>query len=303
MEPLVNPSRRAFVKAGAASLAFATAIRSYAKSLGLPLGIQLYSVRDQLPRDYDGTLKELHTLGYRQVESAGYYNHTAAQVKQSIADAGLKLVSAHHSSVDLHKSLDQIIAFSHDLGLEYIICSFPGKAPGNEHNHDFVMDDWKWNADQFNKIGEKVAAAGMKFGYHNHTVEFTQVNGVLPFTELMRLTDPAKVTVEMDCGWVIVGGGNPIDLLQHFGNRISMLHIKDFKLPAGFVRGGGHPATTEPKPVELGHGDVDYKPIIDAAAATGHIRHCFVEQEAFTVPWKESLKIDAEYMHRIGAAV
>jgi sugar phosphate isomerase/epimerase len=303
LENPVNPSRRTFVKAGAASLALATAsIRTYAKSLNLPLGLQLYSVRQQLPADYAGTLKILGSMGYREAEAAGYYNHSPAEVKQAISDAGLKLVSAHHSSVDLHKNLDQIISFSHDLGLEYIICSFPGKAPGNEHNKAFVIDDWKWNAGEFNKIGEKVAAAGMKFGYHNHTVEFTQTEGVLPFVELMRLTDPAKVTVEMDCGWVIVGGGDPVKLLHNYGNRISMLHVKDFILPEGFVRGGGKPATSEPKPVELGHGAVDYKPILDAAAATGHIQHCFVEQEAFTVPWQESMKTDAGYMHKLGAA-
>ena len=278
-------------------------MQAFAKNLNLPLGIQLYSVRDLLPKDYLGTLKELTALGYKQVEAAGYYNHSAAEVKQAIADAGLNLLSAHHSSVDLHKQLDQIISFSHDLGLSYIICSFPGKTPANEHNKTFSIDDWKWNADEFNKIGEKVAAAGMKFGYHNHTVEFTQTEGVLPFVELMRLTDPSKVTVEMDCGWVIVGGGDPVKLLQSYGNRISMLHVKDFVLPAGFVRGGGKPATSEPKVEELGHGVVDYAPILAAAAATtGHIKHCFVEQEAFNVPWKESLKIDADYMHKIGAA-
>ena len=297
----MNPSRRTFLKASAASLAFATAMKSYAAQLKLPLGLQLYSVRDYLPKDYAGTLKELGVLGYKDVEAAGYYNHPAAEVKQAIAAAGLNLVSAHHSSVDLHKNLDQIIAFSHDLGLSYIICSFPGKTPANEHSKTFVMDDWKWNADEFNKIGEKVAAAGMKFGYHNHTVEFAPTDGTTPFIELMRLTDPAKVTVEMDCGWVIVGGGDPVALLNKFGNRISMLHVKDFILPAGFVRGGGKPATEEPKPVELGHGAVDYKPILEAAAATSHITHCFVEQEAFTVPWQQSLKIDADYMHKLGA--
>jgi sugar phosphate isomerase/epimerase len=299
----VNPSRRAFVKAGAAAVTLASLpIRALAAELHLPLGIQLYSVRDLLPKDYLGTLKELTTLGYHEVEAAGYYNHSAAEVKQAISDAGLKLVSAHYSSADLHKDLDQTISFSHDLGLSYIICSFPGKAPGNEDTKGFNMDDWKWNAQEFNKIGEKVAAAGMKFGYHNHTVEFTPTNGVLPFTELMRLTDPAKVTVEMDCGWVIVGGGNPVELLHHFGNRISMLHVKDFILPAGFVRGGGKPATEEPKIEELGKGSVDYKPILAAAAATGHIRHCFVEQEGFNLPWQESLKIDAGYMHKLGAS-
>jgi sugar phosphate isomerase/epimerase len=302
MEPIVNYSRRDFFKAGAAAVTIASLpIQSYAKTLKLPLGLQLYSVRDYLPKDYAGTLKELGVLGYKDVEAAGYYNHSAAEVKQAIAGAGLNLVSAHHSSADLHKDLDQIIAFSHDLGLSYIICSYPGKTPANEHAKSFVMDDWKWNADEFNKIGEKVSAAGMKFGYHNHTVEFTPTNGITPFIELMRLTDPAKVTVEMDCGWVIVGGGNPVELLHNFGNRISMLHVKDFILPAGFVRGGGKPATEEPKPVELGHGAVDYTPILEAAAATGNIQHCFVEQEAFTVPWQESLKIDADYMHKLGA--
>jgi sugar phosphate isomerase/epimerase len=305
MENNLTQSRRDFIKTSTAFACASTLIESnmlFAKSLGLPLGIQLYSVRELLPNDYPGTLKELSTLGFKEVESAGYWKHSAAEVKQAIADAGLKLVSAHHSSVDLHKDLDQIIAFSHDLGLSYIICSFPGKTPANEHNKAFNMDDWKWNADEFNKIGEKVAAAGMKFGYHNHTVEFTQTDGVLPFVELMRLTDPAKVTVEMDCGWVIVGGGNPVELLKNYGNRISMLHVKDFILPAGFVRGGGKPATEQPKIEELGLGSVDYRPILEAAAKTGHIKHCFVEQEAFNIPWKESLKIDADYMHKLGAS-
>lgn len=296
--------RRDFMKASAATLASASLLQStrlFANELKLPLAIQLYSVREQLPKDYAGTLKELATLGFKEVESAGYYDHSAADVKKAVSDAGLKLVSAHYSSDALHKDLDQAIAFSHDLGLQYVICSYPGKTPANQHNKSFVMDDWKWNADEFNKIGEKVSAAGMKFGYHNHTVEFTQTEGVLPFVELMRLTHPAHVTVEMDCGWVIVGGGNPIELLHSYGNRISMLHVKDFVLPAGFVRGGGKPATEEPKVQELGHGQVDYKPILEAAAATGHIQHCFVEQEAFNVPWKESLKIDADYMHKLGA--
>jgi len=306
MERTLNPSRRDFLKTSAATLASVTTLFEsqmlYAKSLNLPLGLQLYSVRQLLPTNYEGTLKDVASLGFKEVEAAGYYNHSAAEVKQAIADAGLKLVSAHHSSVDLHKDLDHIISFSHDLGLSYIICSFPGKTPANEHNKDFHLDDWKWNADEFNKIGEKVSAAGMKFGYHNHTVEFTQTDGVLPFVELMRLTDPTKVTVEMDCGWVIVGGGNPVDLLKHYGNRISMLHVKDFILPAGFIRGGGKPATEQPKIEELGLGSVDYRPILEAAAATGHIKHCFVEQEGFNVPPMQSLKIDADYMHKLGAA-
>jgi sugar phosphate isomerase/epimerase len=281
-----------------------------ASPFGLPIGLQLYSVRDMLPKDYEGTLKQIAALGYKEVEAAGYFDHTAPQVKAAMSAAGLHLVSAHYSHDNLSKDFDNILAFNHEAGVNYLICSFPGiKDPSRltDKSHrsmvnSFTMDDYRWNAEEFNKFGEKVKAAGMKFGYHNHTVEFTQTEGVLPFVELMRLTDPAKVTVEMDCGWVIVGGGNPVDLLHNYGNRISMLHVKDFILPAGFVRGGGKPATSEPKVQELGHGQVDYKPILSAAAATGHIKHCFVEQEAFNIPWKESLKIDADYMHKLGAA-
>ena len=84
----------------------------------------------------------------------------------------------------------------------------------------FNLQDWRWNAEQFNTIGAKVSAAGLKFGYHNHTMEFHKTDGVVPYDELLRLTDPAHVTMEMDCGWVTVGGANPIDYLRKYPTRI-----------------------------------------------------------------------------------
>jgi len=298
-------SRRSFVKGSTASLICGSALLSgrdlYAETLSLPLGLQLYSVRDLLPKDYAGTLKQIGALGYREVESAGYYNHSAAEVKQALNTANLKLVSAHYSSNDLHEKFDEIIAFNKELGVSYIICSFPGfKDPSRlkamkpgDRDHAFNLDDWRWNAEEFNKFGEKVSAAGMKFGYHNHTMEFHKVEGVVPFEELMRLTDPSKVTIEMDCGWVIVGGGNPVEYLKKYPTRISMLHVKDFKRATS---SGGRPVNAE-----LGQGSIDYRPIFEAAAKTGHVKHCFVEQEGFDVPPMESLKIDAEYMRKLGA--
>src|SRR5436305_872056 len=211
---IVTCSRRDFVKAGSASLicgrSMLYASAPSANTLHLPLGLQLYSVRQQLPTDYDGTLKEIGGLGYKEVESAGYFNHSAAEVKAAMNNAGLKLVSAHHPSDDLHRNLDQILSFAHELGITYIICSSPGhKSADPVDKGNFTLDDWRWNAGQFNVIGEKVAAAGMKFGYHNHVLEFKETDGVIPYVELMRLIDSAKVTMEMDCGWVVVGGGNP----------------------------------------------------------------------------------------------
>ncbi len=295
----MNSTRRLFLKTSSAALLSTTlpqtrSLFAAAPTLHVPLGLQLYSVRQLLPKDFDGTLKDVGALGYREVESAGYFDHTSAEVKQAMAAANLHLVSAHHSSDDLHKRLDEIIAFDKEVGVTYIICASPSfkdpSTPKNpDRNHAFTLDDWRWNADQFNQFADKVIAAGMRFGYHNHTPEFHEVDGVVPYDELMRLTDPAKVTFELDCGWVVVGGGNPIDYLKKYPTRISMLHIKDFK-----------PDTTPPVPAELGTGHIDYAPIFAQAAKSGNIKHCFVEQEGFNMPPMQSLKVDADYMHKFG---
>lgn len=290
-------SRRTFVKDSLATLALASTADSFrplqAASLAVPLGLQLYSVRDLLPTDYDGTLAKIAASGYREVEAAGFYGRSAAQVKQSMQAAGLHCVSAHYSYANLAPDLDTVIRYGQDLGLEYIVCSSPGvKNPSGTHT-PLTLDDWRWNADQFNQIGQKVKAAGLKFGYHNHFMEFRAQNGVLPYDELLRLTDPATVTLEMDCGWVVVGGANPVDYLKRYPTRFSMLHIKDFKS----ITPGGSP---EPVPTELGRGTIDYKPIF-AAASRAHIRHIFVEQEGYDVPVWDSLKIDAEYVRSLKA--
>jgi sugar phosphate isomerase/epimerase len=264
----------------------------------LPLALQLYSVRQLLPTDYAGTLKEIGVLGYREVEAAGYFNRPAAEIKQAMDNAGLKLVSAHYPSAELHKQFDQIVAFNKELGVSYIVCSSPrlkdpNKTPRENVPDPYTLDDWRWNADEFNVLGEKVNAAGLKFGYHNHVNEFHKKDGVVPYVELMRLTDPSKVTMELDCGWVIVGGGDPIEYLRNYPTRISMLHVKDFKRP-------DPTGTNRPEVAELGQGSIDYRPILQEAAKAGNIKHCFVEQEAFTVPPMQSLKIDADYMRRLG---
>ncbi|WP_125485493.1 sugar phosphate isomerase/epimerase family protein [Edaphobacter aggregans] len=298
--PILKHSRRDFLKAGSASIACASLLsprKLYAQSLNVPLALQLYSVRELLPTDYAGTLKEIGALGYREVESAGYFNHSAAEVKQAMDNAGLKLVSAHYPSEELHRQFDQIVAFNKELGVSYIICSSPRlKDPSRRGKPDtFTLDDWRWNAEEFNALGEKVNAADMKFGYHNHINEFHKTDGVVPYVELLRLTDPSKVAMELDCGWVIVGGGNPIEYLRSYPSRIVMLHVKDFKRSNTPVSNTNRPAVAE-----LGQGTIDYAPILQEAAKAGNVKHCFVEQEAFNVPPMQSLKIDADYMRKLG---
>jgi len=298
---MTTHSRRHFLKFASASVACAATAsftsRAHATPLGLPLGLQLYSVREQLPKDYEGTLHQLAAIGYKEVEAAGFYDHDAAQVNAAMKAAGLHCVSAHYGYDALQPKLDEIIEFGNKIGLQYLICSYPGhKTPAAAgHRGSFTLDDWRWNADQFNQFGEKVKASGITFGYHNHTMEFVKQDGVVPYDELLKLTDPAKVTMEMDLGWVTVGGANPIDYLRKYPNRFSMLHVKDFKsLP---VNGS---EAKPPVAAELGQGVIDYGPIF-AAANPAAIKHIFVEQEQFDVPPMESLKIDAAYMQKFTA--
>jgi len=298
-------TRRNFIQSATAAAVYSSSLlrcnRLMASPFGLPIGLQLYSVREMMAKDYEGTLKQISALGYQEVETAGYFDHSAEQVKSAMSAAGLKCVSAHYPYTNLNKDFDKIVAFNKEIGVQYIICAFPGiKDPSRLKDASyrtqitsFTLEDYRWNADQFNKFGEKLKAAGMKFGYHNHTMEFAKQDGVVPFDEMVRLTDPDLVTFEMDCGWVIVGGANPVDYLHRYPSRISMLHVKDFKhveKPA---------STLEPPPAaELGRGTLDYRPVFEAAKRA-NIKHYFVEQEEFDLPPMESLKIDADYMKNL----
>jgi len=297
-------SRRTFLKTASTSAACAAlwngTLPLMANPLGLPLGLQLYSVRDRLPKDYEGTLKQLAALGYREVEAAGFFGHSPSEVKQAMTHAGLRCVSAHYPLKDLLPKVDETIQFGKDLGLQYIVCSSPMlKDPSRVNDPNsraarelMTLEDWRWNADQFNHIGNKVSAAGMRFAYHNHTPEFRLENGVLFYDELMKSTDPAKVSMELDCGWAAAAGQKPVELLTRYATRISMLHVKDFKMGHGVVPLPAPPST------ELGHGVIDYRPIFEAAKKA-RIEHVFVEQEEFDMPEMDALKIDADYMRKL----
>src|SRR5450432_3270285 len=242
---MTTTSRRDFLKlataASVAAIAFHDALPLAAYPLGLPLGLQLYSLRNLLPTDF----------------------------KQAMDTAGLRCVSAHYPLSMLQPQLESVLAYAKELGLQYVVCSSPSlqdpsrvklppKDPGYHEAwvNAFTLNDWKWNAEQYNQIGSKVKAYGMHFGYHNHTTEFRKLKNVVPYDELIRLTDPELVTFEMDCGWVSVAGYNPVDYLTKYPTRISMLHVKDFDLK----KDKEHQQSTE-----LGHGTIDYRPIFEAA--------------------------------------
>ena len=283
----MNYSRRTFLKASAAA-AVATTIaarRLAAAPLSLPIGLQLYSVRDLLPKDFDGTLRKVAAAGYTEVEAAGYYDRTAAQFRKAMDDAGLRCTSTHHAMGQLRPHLDEYIEYGHNLGLTYFVCPSPtrkdpqAKGPLN-------LDDWRWVAGELNRIGEKVKAAGMTFGYHNHGPEFGVENGVVFYDELLRLTDPKFVTFEMDCGWVFAAGRSPAELIAKSPERFQLLHVKDME----------HTADGKLHSAVLGHGKMDYAPILRAAT---NLKRYYIEQEDYDMDPIEELRQDAEYMRKI----
>ncbi len=283
-----HASRRSFLKTAAAVGAAACVSRKsgFAETLHLPPGLQLYSVRELLPKDFDGTLHKLGAMGYKEVEAAGYFNKPAAEFRHSLDQAGLRCVSTHHALAQLKPQLDQWIEYGHALGLEYIICSWAGVHRDASHKGEMTLDDWRYAADEFNTIGEKVKAAGIAFGYHNHWVEFGTEGGVVFYDELLKRTDPKLVFFEMDCGWVVAGGHNPADYLSKTPERFPMLHVKDLvKQPDGKF-----------KNVVMGKGSIDYKPILKAAT---RVKHYFIEQEEFEGEPMAILREDLEYMRKI----
>lgn len=285
-----------------------------ARTLKMPIGLELYRVGKEMEDDPLGTLKQVATVGYQEVELSPMSKIGAKELRQMINDVGLTNPAGHYMLPDLMKDLDSKIAFAKEMGQHYMIVTVPWIADMSRVHADpakgqmaffmallnaFTLDDYKWSAEQFNKIGEPVKKAGLQLGYHNHNFEFKKYEGgVTGYDEFLRLTDPNLVKLEMDCGWVTVAGHDPVEYLKKFPERYKLLHIKDFK--KGFTPTDtlGETGEGAPVPTELGRGSIDYRRIF---AAAKHIDSIFVEQEPpfKEMPALEAMKVDYEYLHNL----
>lgn len=297
-------SRRSFLQHGCMALAAMTCFQARAAQargpLGRPIGLQIYTVREAAAKDLPGTLKAIADIGYGEVELAGLPTQPAAQVRTWLSDCGLTAPSMHSSMRDLQKGAEQRIEYAKALGTRYLVCSFPWTADsrfasnGSAIASGLTLDDWKWNAEQLNRVGELARKAGMQAGYHNHNMEFRSFDGVVAFDELVRRTDPALVTMQLDIGWVATAGQDPVAYLRKYADRISLLHVKDLRKDAH--------ATTEQletQTTEVGSGKIDWKSLF-AATRPEQIRHYFVEQENFERSPLEAVKISFEYLRKLG---
>lgn len=262
--------------------------------LGRPIGLQLYTVRDVATKDLVGTLAKLQAIGYREVETAGFYGKSGKEMRKILADHGMTAPSAHSSMGDIQKDMQKLVDGAAEVGAKYFICAFPS-LPGNKPASgaiakEITLDDWKWNAEQLNKLGEVAKKAGLQAGYHNHNMEFRSFNGVTAFDHLLQLTDPKLVTIELDLGWVVTAGLDPARFLKQHADRVSLLHVKD-------VRKDAVNAVDEIKAqtVEIGRGKIDWKGVF-AACDPQRLKHYFVEQENFTGPTVDAVRTSFEYL-------
>jgi len=291
----MNPTpRREFLRDAALGLAAASMAarwlkRGFADPLGLPVGLQLYTVRKQAEKDLDGTLHAVAEIGYKEVELPGFYKKKAPEIRKSLDAAGLTCPSAHYVTADLRARLDERVQYAKEVGLGYMVCAFL---------HPFerkTLDDYRHLADFFNKVGEQIRKAGLQFCYHAHNFEYTSFNGGVGFDDLPKRTDPNLFKIELDCYWMTRAGRDPVAYIKQYPGRFPLLHIKDMK--------PGHPPTTNLKQggdafTEVGRGSIDWKHIF-SAAAEGGLKHYFVEQDFCERPPLESAKISYEYLHNL----
>jgi sugar phosphate isomerase/epimerase len=239
---------------------------------GMPLGFQVWTVKDQLVKDFSGTLKMMADLGYQSVEMCsppGYESSgfgplmklRAKEMKQIINDAGLILESTHYQMSELRNHLDERIEFAKESGQKQMILSSFG-LPATAS-----MNDWLKAADELNKIGVKTRTAGIQMGYHNHHIEFQQIDGAIIYDALMKQFDPEYIKMQFQVAVISIGYKASTYFSKYPGRFVSA-HLADW-------------SAVEKKAVPVGQGIVDWKEFF-ASLKTGGVKNVFVEMEKET---------------------
>ena len=241
------------------------------------VGIQLYSVRKEMMADAVGTLNKLGQIGYQEIESAqsekgNYYGLAPKEIKKILKDQGMTLRSGHtHIDTNWQKSIDEAA----EAGQEFIICSvLPAQGQ--------TIENYQKSADMFNQAGEQCKKSGLMFGYHNHASEFDTVDGQVLYDVLLNRVHPDLVHMEMDLGWVIAAGKDPLAYFDKYPGRFPLWHLKDMNV-------------AEKKSVEFGKGTVDVIGLFKHSKQAG-MKYYFVEQEEYAVNAFESMEYDYDYL-------
>jgi sugar phosphate isomerase/epimerase len=244
------------------------------------LGVQLYTFRNEMAEDPRGTLEKIAALGIEEIETARsgkghYYGLEPAEMKETCKKLGMKLVSGHvHLDDEWERTMEEAV----ESGQTYLICSsMPSQGQ--------TADNYKSVADSFNKAGASCKKHGLKFGYHNHEYEFETDQGTVLYDLLLRETDPDLVHMELDLGWVIAAGKDPLDYFRRFPGRFPLWHLKDMDMD-------------RKESTEFGKGGLNIPVMMDHGKLSG-VKHIFIEQEEYAQSPLASMKHNMDFMQNL----
>ena len=274
-------NRRDFiVQTGALAVGGALAARgAYAACSALPAGVQLYTVRDQLQKDVRGTLARLHEIGIVEGELYGLNGPETSllglpirELKQTIDASGIKVTMTH-----IGGALDKtgaIAQTARTLGIDTVIVALPNEfAAQRDGRFTMVPAESRAQLDRLatrlNRVGREYKNEGLTFGYHNHWVEFVEVEGVVPYDYLMSHTDPDLVKIELDLGWLAYAKVDPVQAIKKYGGRVISCHLKDYDAKIGSD-------VPQRKLVPPGSGGIDFAAAL-AAMRAARVAHGFIE--------------------------
>jgi len=295
--------------AGLAAPALAKTDGGFFRKHGLTMGMQLYTVNEAARADLDGTFAKLAKIGFRAIELPNFLGKSATEIRATADRAGLRITCSHvaaqpgMSDISLSGDLPKLAADLKTLGIDRIampLFALPAGARAFRPGEDYLgyigeiaatltADDWKRNAAFLNEKSAILKREGIALGYHNHNPEFAPIGSTTGFDILMKETAP-DIFVEMDAGWVMAAGVDPIALLGRYPGRFKMMHVKDIK------RSTTPNFAFRQDPTEVGRGMIPWKKLLPAAYKAG-VRDFFVEQEPpFAIDRFEALAISQRYL-------
>ena len=262
------------------------------------VGMQLYTVRDAMKKDFAGTIAKVASIGYKELEFAGYFNHSPADIRAILDKNGVIAPSCHVDYKVVENQWPETISAAQTVGHTFIIC------PGIDEKARKSADGWKHTAELFNKAGEASKKAGIQFGYHNHSFEFDpapSLGGKLPYDFFLAELDPKFVTMELDLCWISVAGKDPLVYFDKYPGRFPLVHVKDWikdaSTPSEYQGAMGQSVKFGGRMADVGQGSVDWKRIFAQSGKAG-IKHYFVENDDPKSAF-DDIKISYDYLHTL----
>jgi sugar phosphate isomerase/epimerase len=288
-----NMSRRTILKSGLVACVGACSLEAIAKGAEevnkmaevikakkqIPVGLQLWTVRNECKKDFAGTIAKVAKMGYKGVEFAGFFDKSATDVRKMLDDNGLKCFGSH-TAIDLlsNEKLAATMEYNKTIGNAFVI------VPYLDRQKLTAKDAWLKMATTFNELADKTRAEGVHIGYHAHAGDFMKIGDETPWDILFGNTSK-EVCMQLDTGNCMQGGGDPVAILKKYPGRSLTIHLKEY-------------SKTNPKAL-IGEGDVKWKEVFEVCETTGGTEYYIIEEESGAYPQLESAELSLKGFKKV----